>query len=107
MAMDRQRLKHRRDERRVRGRMATLVGVALAILTVSALGVAGWLVTRDRWPDWLQPHRRRGWLAVLALGLGAAALAVWQTLHQTNADTWHVGGTGPAPPPQPWCRRVR
>src|SRR6266545_43083 len=53
---------------RVRGRVATLVLVALASVTATAGGIAVSLATSGQWPGRLQPYRQWGWWAVLGLG---------------------------------------
>jgi hypothetical protein len=78
----------RSGRKRVGGRVATSVVVALGSLAVTAGGIAVSLVTSDQWPGWLQPYRRWGWWAVLTLGLITAGLAVWQARRQ---DSEHNG----------------
>src|SRR6266511_1557325 len=53
---------------RVRGRVATLVLVALASVTATAGGIAVSLATGGQWPGRLQPYRQWGWWAVLGRG---------------------------------------
>jgi tetratricopeptide (TPR) repeat protein len=71
----------------VRGRLTTLVLVALVSLVSTAGGIAISLVTSDSWPTVLSPYRRWGWWIVLGLMVAAAGFAVWQARRQASSES--------------------